>query len=1337
MQQSRFEAARPEGKRVMLPGADPLVGEFYEVKSHQKVVNQKPGGRIYIIYRSLKKEVMEQVFNKVSNMKAPANEQEVREQGYLILDPDRDDRVLLRDADGTGHEADDIVKTWSTCKADYTHDEVEELEEIRGRLLGDIKDIGPGKPRKIDGKLVGGIAFERSERAIPVKPDARAYTLASSYQVQCSLLAPAASCKKKLGVVDQELKDRADLIKICTRSTASGMRKGGDIAEALELQAELTNMPRLGCNSNVFHPAIQVNIASAAPFGSRGNTLQSDLGQFGSAHIDGSDSSAAPTAMTVLSKPSDKVTREYFCVIDLLCAWIIREFATIFFSGLHFHGGMITEYLAAAFENEKVTRITVIKYPPSSVLDSASALAFAALPKCTPDKKRKCFNVAIEMRSPYHDPKMASFLNDAVIEERPTEQATITYDAGYLMSRDAYLDNVGRNLVQIIAYFGNQIPDEFGFKFDRDAILRAFSMVNEKNERFSARAWPLGPGWNSEDVSLGPVPPSPPTANDPLSASAAPYNNMARVTALQKYEKHLDEASKSIPICVLSDKTKINTKNVIGGRPGKRKAMVRQSRLQKVPKAANSKSLVQVTNGSRLDISEVTNGDTTGDVPFVSEDVDMGILDGPSLGGDGDTDNDPDTDPDYVGTSARGLGKRKSKSINDGSSQKKRRIIRKSKPDPPDQGSAKKRRRTAKHKDNADIEPIKDKRLGTKRAKASPTVSTSTLRRNMVQEYLNAVEDENIERDSVGEGDALFTMSGTFSLSALIHCESLLFDATPLESDDVAIIQSLREVTTLSLETDTTLGEVLCLSLLFDRLDDQRNNGTVELRFRDVVWHLLNMVLWEWLDNVVDSNPLWLHKLRKQVILALNHRTVDHTFKAVELLETLAEVVKSDYVFKAQVRQTYELETKEYVDEHVTAVLATWLRFPERQTFQPRAWFLRQIINYLGVEGACLPSVSWASEHISSYILKKRSNGKISRGEVESWAHTYLIKLPIVRSCTLESVILKSIFNRLVVLFPTILDVTSRIQVHRTVSIDIQNRTVRQLVNFFSLLFPLLSDSNRPISVPAKDHKLHSWKSLLALVQKFPDKRLPFRDLAPSRQRILSGSGPYSADFIATTEGFFSALIYRGVTHGTQFLQDHPMIFHTLEDWNSLYTLLSGDHDDLYFCDPNAYGCNNTRSVANVPAYWDASQDPTLVSWLSLPSLANFLDVFKLLQKKMPSFGNLTIYLLLVDYAIAGKLSVPTFAEMGYIIHAVNAGGRKGLTSMGFPCRSKEEIADALAFIMESLVRIIPQERRQAMNLDIFLLEHALCKMGRLKSVSSVAYNGAIHELLSGAVFEW
>ncbi|TFK60225.1 hypothetical protein BDN72DRAFT_905153 [Pluteus cervinus] len=1311
MPPSSYNAARPEGVCIILPGTDPLLGELYELKSHAKVINQKPEGRIFIIYRSLKKEVMEKIFEKMSNTKAPANEQEVKNQGYLILDPDKDDRLLLRDADGSGFQEDDIVKSWATCKTDYLDGEVKELEEIRGRLLGDIQDIEPGKPRKIGDKFVGGIAFERSERAIPVKPDARAYTILTSYQVPCALLAPAASCKKKSTVIDQELKDRADLIKICTRSTSSGMCKGGDeIAEALELQAELTNMPRVGCDSNVFHPAIQVNIASAAPFGSTGNSLQSDLGQFGTAHIDGSDSSAAPTAMTVLSKPSHKVTREYFCILDLFCAWIIREFATIFFSGLHFHGGMITEYLAAGFEDEKITRITVIKYPPSPVLDSASALAFAALPKCTPDKKRKCFNVAIEMCSPYHDPKMISFLDEPLKEERPTEQATITYDAGYLMARDSYLDHVGRNFVQMIAYFGNQIPEEFGFKFDRDAMLRAFSMVDEKNERIRAKAWPLGPGWNSEDVPLGPVSPVPlgdnlpPTSGDDLPPAphnnpppAPPYNNIARVATLRKYEKHLDEASKSIPICVLSDKTNINTKSVIGGRPSHRKAMVRQTRMQKkVPGSGDFEP-------SAVDAVDA-NATTTPAHPTTSSVIE-------------DSEPETDTGSDYGETSARGKRKRNS---NQGPSKNKRQ------------------RRIAKEKPK---EHVKKKRVTKKRGKATkapPAVTASSMRRNIAQEYLAAVEDENIEQQSINEGDAIFRLSGTFSLTSLNHCEDLLSNSTPLESNDNLIIQGLQHITTTSLESDTAPGGLFCLSLLFDRLDVQRNYGTLELHFQDVVWHLLNMVLWEWLENAVDSNPSWLHKLRQQVVNAINHQTVDHSFKASELLESMAEVVKGDYTLKAQVRQTYELESKEYVDEHVIAVLATWLGLPDRQTFQPRAWFLRQIINYLGVEGACLPSVSWASEHICSYVLNKRSSSKTLRKEVESWAHNHLIALPIVRSCTLESAALKQIFSLLTKAFPSILEITNTIHIHPTVSVDIQNRSVRQLVNFFSLLFPLLSDPNRPISVPPKNHKLHYWKSLLATVQKFSDKRLPFRDLAPSRQRILSGSGPYSDDFITTTEGFFSALIYRGVTHGAQFLQEHPMIFHTLEDWNKLYASLSGDHDDLYFCDPNAYGHNNTRSFKHVPAYWAASQVPKLSSWLSLPSPPKFLDIFKLLRNaQIPSFGDLTTYLLLVDYALAGKLLPPTFAELGYIIQAIKAGGRNGLILMGFPCRSREEAADSLAFVAQVVVSVIPEERRQAMDFDVFILEHALCKMSRLMSVTPSAYNGAVDELLSGVEFEW
>ena len=66
--------------------------------------------------------------------------------------------------------------------------------------MGNKADRTLSRPKKITGPngetiFVGGLLFERSDWAVPVKPDTCCYTVSSSYQQPKGLTAPVKSCK--------------------------------------------------------------------------------------------------------------------------------------------------------------------------------------------------------------------------------------------------------------------------------------------------------------------------------------------------------------------------------------------------------------------------------------------------------------------------------------------------------------------------------------------------------------------------------------------------------------------------------------------------------------------------------------------------------------------------------------------------------------------------------------------------------------------------------------------------------------------------------------------------------------------------------------------------------------------------------------------------------------------------------------------------------------------------------------------------------------------------------------------------------------------------------------
>jgi hypothetical protein len=112
----------------------------------------------------------------------------------------------------------------------------------------------------------------------------------------------------------------------------------------------------------------------------------------------------------------------------------------------------------------------------------------------------------------------------------------------------------------------------------------------------------------------------------------------------------------------------------------------------------------------------------------------------------------------------------------------------------------------------------------------------------------------------------------------------------------------------------------------------------------------------------------------------------------------------------------------------------------------------------------------------------------------------------------------------------------------------------------------------------------------------------------------------------------------------------------------------------------------------------------------------DFLKLFKLFQK-LPAFGKLTAYLLAADYATAGKATIPSCADMGFVIGQIDAGGLVGLRKLGWANlnhKDKSAIAHTFESVYLELKSRIPPHRLQQMDFNVFLVEHSLCKHERL-----------------------
>lgn len=122
--------------------------------------------------------------------------------------------------------------------------------------------------------------------------------------------------------------------------------------------------------------------------------LSSSLGKYGGLHADCGDSASAVTGMTCLSEKREDVEEDVFFLEDFGIGIILDEFDTIYFCGLHFHGGTQPRYVAGPRLHSRChVRITLICYAPAAFFDVPSSEAFVTLPG-----KEGVFKVCNEMK---------------------------------------------------------------------------------------------------------------------------------------------------------------------------------------------------------------------------------------------------------------------------------------------------------------------------------------------------------------------------------------------------------------------------------------------------------------------------------------------------------------------------------------------------------------------------------------------------------------------------------------------------------------------------------------------------------------------------------------------------------------------------------------------------------------------------------------------------------------------------------------------------------------------------------------------------------------------------
>ena len=106
----------------------------------------------------------------------------------------------------------------------------------------------------------------------------------------------------------------------------------------------------------------------------------------------------------------------------------------------------------------------------------------------------------------------------------------------------------------------------------------------------------------------------------------------------------------------------------------------------------------------------------------------------------------------------------------------------------------------------------------------------------------------------------------------------------------------------------------------------------------------------------------------------------------------------------------------------------------------------------------------------------------------------------------------------------------------------------------------------------------------------------------------------------------------------------------------------------------------------------------------------------------LPAMGTLSIYLLIADMVAAGVVDLPTIQDSGFIINIMDAGGIKGLKSMGYlpnsfkpHTQSAQIVSAAFEEYYKNVESLLTIEERENMPWNTIVAEHTLCKLTRFQ----------------------
>ncbi|KAJ3508347.1 hypothetical protein NLJ89_g5806 [Agrocybe chaxingu] len=306
----------------------------------------------------------------------------------------------------------------------------------------------------------------------------RCFSLTMTQQHPRSLVGPAAGGK----VYDDDVRSaenerlRSAMINAATEAgmAALNLVLPPSILEALEENAELNNLPRVGHHGNFAFPAVQLNLAQAVSWSESLRQGLEEMGFFGLTHRDELDALAGYTSVVSGSRLPLGYEHGRFHLLGLGVYVKLTPWKVVTFCGLSLHGGTPPIAPEGQEVDSEAERVNFVCYSPESILSGAGThvIPWGSLSDST------LLKLGPEITT-HNGPKCTKISNEA----------NWMRDGKVVMERLTHATFSARGLLQLTNFIVSQMPQEYGMQIDSSKFLESFSFEDPKT---------------GECVSLGP-----------------------------------------------------------------------------------------------------------------------------------------------------------------------------------------------------------------------------------------------------------------------------------------------------------------------------------------------------------------------------------------------------------------------------------------------------------------------------------------------------------------------------------------------------------------------------------------------------------------------------------------------------------------------------------------------------------------------------------------------------------------------------------------------------------------------------------------------------------------